>query len=826
MLVLASKHPAMSQPTDDVRHRLILDGMSCGGCVRRAEQAILSVPGVDQATVNLATESAEVHWQAGKVDTPALLAALRERGYPAREQTLGFAIQGMHCASCSQRIEQVVGQLPGVLEASVNLASNRLSVRSAGADPQAICKAVVSAGYSALPEDEQRISAEDHQQDEHAHLRQSLLIAAALTLPIFVLDMGGHFFHGFGQWQQETFGRGLYYLFFVLASAVQFGPGRRFYRQGVPTLLRGSPDMNALVVLGTSAAWGYSVVATFAPAVLPEGTAHVYFEASAVIITLVLAGRYMESLAKGRTRRAIRSLLALQPDTATRLDGEQQTSVAIDQLQPGDLILVRPGERIAADGSVESGQSHVDESMLTGEPVPVERGPGDTVIGGTVNGQGSLRVRVEKLGSDSVLARIVRLVEQAQAGKLPIQALVDKVTAVFVPVVMLLSLITFATWLWLGPEPALTMALVNAVAVLIIACPCAMGLATPTSIMVGTGRAAELGVLFRRGDALQRLREVDAIAFDKTGTLTEGGPAVTRVECLGDFESREVLAAAAAVESDSEHPIARAILAEADERDCARNKASDFKSHTGQGVSAKVDGNTVRVGNARLMREAGIDPERGERVAQELAGEGATPVMVAIGEHLAGVIAVADPIRRESAEVISALKRLGKHTVMITGDHQITAEAVARQIGIDQVLAEQRPEDKINAVQSLREGGKTVAFVGDGINDAPALAGADVGIAVGSGTDVAIESAEVVLMSNDLRAVLGAVRISRATLRNIRQNLFWAFAYNASLIPVAAGLLYPLTGWLLSPMFAALAMSASSVCVLLNALRLKRMKPG
>ncbi|MEA5446715.1 heavy metal translocating P-type ATPase [Gammaproteobacteria bacterium AB-CW1] len=806
--------------------RLHLQGMSCAGCVRRAEQALAGVPGVSAVSVNLATEQASVEPGAPGPALDELLEATRRAGYPAIEDELELAIEGMHCASCVGKVEKALMQVPGVMDARVNLAAESAHVRLLrGAVAEgALEQAVASVGYTAHRRSEgDDDAAEAEREAQRGKLKRSLILAAALTLPIFILDMGGHVIPPFHHWLAETLGQqNIYYVFFVLASIVQFGPGLRFYKQGLPTLLRGAPDMNSLVMIGTSAAWAYSVVATFLPGILPEGTAHVYFEASAVIITLILAGRFMEAIAKGRTSEAIRRLMKLQAKTARVIRDGQTLELPIEQVQAGDEIQVRPGERIPVDGEVIEGQSHVDESMVTGEPVPVKKIAGDEVVGGTINDSGSLRFRATRVGGDTVLAQIIRMVERAQGAKLPIQALVDKVTAVFVPVVIAVALLTFAVWYFIGPQPALSLALVNAVAVLIIACPCAMGLATPTSIMVGTGRGAEMGTLFRQGEALQRLRDVDVVAFDKTGTLTEGGPALTDMDMLEGFDEQETLALIAAVEDHSEHPIARAIVTAAHERGLALPKASDFDSLTGRGVTANVDGRQITVGGPGLMKDEKVDISAVQSRVDALADQGKTPIFALIDGQLAAVMAVADPIKADTAETIRRLHDLGLETVMITGDNQRTADAVAKEVGIDRVLAEVRPDGKVEAVEALQKEGKRVAFVGDGINDAPALAQADVGIAIGSGTDVAIESADVVLMGEELAGVHRAIRLSRATLRNIRQNLFWAFAYNTALIPVAAGVLYPVIGVLLSPMFAALAMAASSICVLSNALRLRR----
>ncbi|MEQ8928963.1 MAG: copper-translocating P-type ATPase, partial [Nitratireductor sp.] len=613
---------------------------------------------------------------------------------------------------------------------------------------------------------------------------------------------------------------------FVLTTIVLFWPGLQFYTKGFPALVKGAPDMNSLVAVGTGAAYVYSITALFAPSVLPEAARAVYFEAAAVIVVLILLGRWMEARAKGRTGAAIQKLLGLQARTARVLvDGEAQ-DVAIERIRVGDTLVVRPGERIAVDGEVTQGRAHVDESMITGEPVPVVKAEGDPVTGGTVNGTGSFRFRATRVGADTTLAQIIRMVEQAQGAKLPIQGMVDRITLWFVPAVMALAALAVLVWLLLGPSPALSYALVAGVSVLIIACPCAMGLATPTSIMVGTGRAAEMGVLFRKGDALQQLTGVDVVALDKTGTVTEGRPELTDLVLADGFERAEVLALVAAVEAQSEHPIAEAIVRAAQAEGVARHKVEGFDSITGFGVRATVAGREVLVGADRLMTREGLSIEALAEIERRLAEQGRTALFATVDGKVAALIGVADPVKPASAAAIGALHGLGLKVAMITGDKRETAEAIARETGIDHVIAGVLPDGKVAALDALRQGGRQVAFVGDGINDAPALAHADVGIAIGTGTDVAIESADVVLMSGDLRGVVNAFEVSARTMRNIRQNLFWAFGYNVALIPVAAGVLYPAFGLLLSPVLAAGAMALSSVFVLTNALRLRRIRPA
>lgn len=726
----------------------------------------------------------------------------------------------------STRVEKALKAVSGVSDASVNLATERAAIRVAGnaASAATLAEAIKRAGYQAkeIVADKAGDAEQDRRAADMRSLKISLAVAVVLTLPVFVLEMGSHLVPAIHDFVMETVGmRKSWYLQFVLTTLVLFGPGLRFFKKGIPALMRLAPDMNSLVVLGTAAAWGFSVVATFLPEILPRGTANVYYEAAAVIVTLILLGRFLEARAKGRTSEAIKRLVGLQAKSARVLRDGETIDVPLQDVRTGDVIVVRPGEKVPVDGLVLNGSSYVDESMITGEPVPVTKTEGSEVVGGTVNRNGSFTFRATKVGSDTLIAQIIRMVEEAQADKLPIQALVDKVTNWFVPAVMLAALVTFAVWFVFGPDPALTFALVNAVAVLIIACPCAMGLATPTSIMVGTGRAAEMGVLFRRGDALQTLRDADVIAVDKTGTLTLGKPKLVHFNTTQGFDADEVLRLVASLENRSEHPIAEAIVEAAKHGGLTLAEAEAFEATPGFGVAATVDGRRVEAGADRFMVKLGYDVGAFATDAERMGREGQSPLYAAVDGRLAAIIAVADPIKQTTPEAIAALHALGLKVTMITGDNRRTAEAIARRLGIDEVVAEVLPDGKVEAVKRLAAGGRRVAFVGDGINDAPALAAADVGLAIGTGTDVAIESADVVLMSGDLRGVANAIALSKATIRNIRQNLFWAFAYNAALVPVAAGILYPVNGVLLSPVLAAGAMALSSVFVLTNALRLK-----
>jgi Au+-exporting ATPase len=803
-------------------------GMTCASCVGRVERALKAVEGVRDARVNLATERADID-ASPEVTRSRLVDAIETAGYTVPAVSVALAIDGMTCASCVGRVERALLAVPGVASASVNLVTERASV-SGTADAAALLKAIEAAGYtariSAADPGAEGAAAEARKEEETAALRRDLVIAAVLTAPLFVLEMGSHLFDAMHDFVHATIGmQRSWYLQFALTTLVLALPGRRFYAWGFPALARLAPDMNSLVAVGTSAAYLYSLVATFAPGLLPAGTVNVYYEAAAVIVTLILLGRYLEAGAKGRTSQAIRRLAKLQPRTARVRRAGATRDVAIEDVVPGDLVEVRPGERIPVDGEVTEGASYVDESMVTGEPVPVAKNQGSVVTGGTVNQTGAFAFRATAVGGDTVLAQIMRMVEQAQGSKLPIQAMVDRVTMWFVPAVMAVAVLTFLAWLVFGPAPALTFALVNAVAVLIIACPCAMGLATPTSIMVGTGRGAEMGILFRKGEALQLLRDAKVVAFDKTGTLTEGKPALTDFRTVEGFVESEVLSLVAAVEAQSEHPLARAITRAASDRGLSVPDAAGFESLTGQGARATVAGRLVNVGSARLMAGLGLDTTAFAADADRLGDEGKSPLYAAIDGKLAAILAVSDPIKETTPPAIEALHALGLKVAMVTGDSARTARAIARRLGIDEVVAEVMPDGKVDAVRRLKAAHGRTVFVGDGINDAPALAEADVGLAIGTGTDVAIEAADVVLMSGSLAGVPHAIALSRATIGNIRQNLFWAFAYNAALIPVAAGLLYPAYGLLLSPVLAAGAMALSSIFVLGNALRLRRFAP-
>jgi len=828
-LVQAIEKSGFDVPTQ--QFDLNIEGMTCASCVARVKKALKKVEGVLDAQVNLATEKAHVS-AINSVPLSKLTQAMQKAGFDIQSDRIELAIEGMTCASCVARVEKALLKVEGVSEAQVNLATETAWVKASHAQIPALIAEVEKAGYQATIKSGRDMSTDSHdafqekKANETAQLKRDLWLAVILTAPVFILEMGSHLIPAFHHFIAHTLGtQNSWYLQFVLTTLVLIIPGRRFYQHGIPALLRLAPDMNSLVAVGTIAAYGFSCIATFFPELLPQSTVHVYFEAAAVIVALILLGRYLEAKAKGKTSEAIQYLVGLQPKTARVEQNDHWVDLAISDVQQGMLIEIRPGEKVAVDGEVVAGQSYIDEAMISGEPLPVAKQAGDQVVGGTVNQNGTLQIKATAVGQDSVLAQIIQMVEQAQGSKLPIQAVVDKVTLWFVPAVMALAALTFMVWFLFGPEPNLTYALVNAVAVLIIACPCAMGLATPTSIMVGTGRAAELGVLFRKGEALQLLQQTKVVALDKTGTLTEGKPLLTDFEVTADFNQQTVLQLVASVEAKSEHPIAHAIVQAAREQELELSKVTDFDSITGAGVKAQVAGQQLHIGAERLMQDLGLNVDLFRATAQKLGDQGRSPLYVAINQKLAAIIAVADPIKPTTYSAIQALHDQGLKVAMITGDHQHTAQAIAKQLKIDQVIAEVLPHEKVDAVRQLQQQYGVLTFVGDGINDAPALAQADVGMAIGTGTDVAIEAADVVLMSGNLQHVATGIGLSQATMRNIKQNLFWAFVYNIALIPIAAGVLYPFWGILLSPMFAAGAMALSSVFVVSNALRLKAYQP-
>jgi Cu+-exporting ATPase len=825
-----------------------IQGLRCASCVSAVEEAVRKVPGVREASVNLAADRGSVCYDPAPGRAAAIVEAIRQAGYTPATATVGIPVSGISCASCVAAIEAALRAVPGVISADVNFATNMASVSYAPAmvaQPD-LHRAIRQAGYQPLeaaPGEAAGDLERAAREREVRALRRRLVVSAALTLPVFL----GSFPEWF-PWLPALLTRHVVLL--VLATPVQFWAGAQFYRGAWAALRHGTSDMNTLIAVGTGAAYGYSLAMTLAPRYfLARGFAPaVYFDTSAVIITLILFGRLLEAVARGRTSEAIKRLMGLQPKTARVVRAGRELDVPVETVEIGDLVVVRPGEKIPVDGVVREGASAVDESMLTGESLPVEKRPGDQVVGATLNRTGAFRFEATKVGKDTVLAQIIRLVEEAQGSKAPIQRLADYVASIFVPVVLGLAVLTFAAWWLLGPEPALLFALLNFVGVLIIACPCALGLATPTAIMVGTGKGAEHGILIRSGESLETAQRIRTVVFDKTGTLTRGWPEVTDIvpsaECREPSrasaesgtsippsafrlpQSAELLRLAASLERGSEHPLGEAIVRRAEAEGIGLGTAEGFEAVPGHGVRGKVDGRAVVLGNARLMREAGIEVASLAGRAEALAAEGKTPVFLAADGEAFGLLAVADTLKPESVEAVRALERMGVQVVMLTGDNRRTAEAIARAAGIRRVLAEVLPEQKAQEVKRLQADGGVVAMVGDGINDAPALAQADVGIAIGTGTDVAMEASDITLIRDDLRAVVTAIRLSQRTLRTIKQNLFWAFIYNILGIPIAAGVLYPVTGMLLDPMLASAAMALSSVSVVSNSLRLRRFRPA
>jgi P-type Cu+ transporter len=821
-----------------VRITIPVTGMTCASCVRRVERALTNHEGVEEASVNFASEQASVAYHPESTKPDELIRAIREAGYGADVRETTFGVTGMTCASCVGRLERALRGVPGVVESSVNLANEKATVRyvAGEVEPQDLEKAVEGAGYGVVREDE-GASVEGSREREYGKLKSDFFLAAALTALILIGSVP--MMLGFMPPVPVAW---LNLGLLVLATPVQFWAGRRFYRGAWGALRHRQANMNTLVVMGTSAAYLYSVVATLTPQLFASGRADVYFDTSALIITLILLGRLLEARARGRTNEAIKKLAGLQAKAARVVRGQgpgEEVEVPVEDVQIGDVVVVRPGEKIPVDGRVLSGESAVDESMITGESIPVTKRAGDEVIGATMNTSGSFRFAASKVGEETALQQIMRMVEEAQGSKAPIQRLADRISGVFVPAVIGVAAFTFLIWLLFGPEPILTFALLNTVAVLIIACPCAMGLATPTSIMVGTGKGAESGILIRGGEALEGAHKLDAVVLDKTGTLTRGVPELTDVVVWGGIGEVELLRLVASAERGSEHPIGEAIVRGAKERGLSFVEAEGFEAVSGGGVRASVEGREVLVGSRRNLSESGVYENGLVARGEELACEGKTPVFVAVDGRPVGLLAVADAAREESREAVQRLHALGLEVAMLTGDNRRTAEAIAQDLGVDRIVAEVRPKDKANEVKRLQAEGRRVGMVGDGINDAPALAQADVGIAIGTGTDVAMEAADLTLISGDVRGVARAIGLSKATVRNIKQNLFWAFSYNVALIPVAAGVLYPLFSegtvpeilspllgeyGFLNPVLAAAAMALSSVTVLSNALRLRRAK--
>jgi P-type Cu+ transporter len=846
---------------------LPITGMTCASCVRRVEKALTKVPGVQEASVNLATEQAAVRYDPAQVAPDKLLSAVERVGYGVVTDQVAFPVTGMTCASCVNRVEKALKKVPGVLDASVNLATEQATVSyvPSAAGWSDLKAAVERAGYGVIETDEVDAGALEDAEAvararETADKRRKLLVGIAFGLPLFLLSMARDFgliqpwLTPFWAANEELMGHGgaiiehypasadyLNWLFLLLATPVQFYSGWDFYVHAWKALKNKTANMDTLIALGSSAAYFYSV------ALLLFGIAgHVYFETAALIITLILVGKYLEARAKSQTSTAIRALMGLQAKTARVLRGGDEQDVPVADVRKGDIVIVRPGEKVPVDGVVISGRSSVDESMVTGESIPIEKAEGDTVIGATVNTTGSFQFRATRVGKETALAQIIRLVQQAQGSRAPVQRLVDQVAAVFVPIVIAIALLTFLGWYFIGGV-GFTQSMIFAVAVLVIACPCAMGLATPTAIMVATGTGAEHGILIKNAEALERAAHIQTVVLDKTGTITEGKPVVTDVVVaqtaaapvavsangngIGDgnhapaeMGDDELLRLAASAEHSSEHPLGEAIVRAAQERGLTLAQPQDFMAVAGHGIAAQIEGHAVLLGNLKLMRDRQIDVHGVEAAVERLQVEGKTAMIVAVDGQALGVIAVADTVKPTSQAAVTELHHLGIKVAMLTGDNRRTAEAIARQVRIDRVLAEVLPQDKVNEVKRLQNEGRVVAMVGDGINDAPALAQADVGIAIGTGTDVAMEAADVTLMRGDLRSVPQAIELSKRTLTTIKWNLFWAFIYNVIGIPLAAGVLYPFFGIQLSPIIAAAAMAFSSVFVVTNSLRLRSVR--
>jgi Cu+-exporting ATPase len=810
--------------------RIHITGMTCTTCAATVEKGLADIPGVEQAKVNFTSEEASVAYDAGKVDLARITDAIAQLGYGTANKKSIFPVGGMTCASCVGHVEEALREVPGVISANVNLASEKATVEYTDNITYIdLKKAVEDAGYELGPETESLQDVTTAANKEIKAVRNKFIFAIVLAVIVMALSMGPDFT-----------GKG--YLLFVLATPVQFWAGLRFYKGAWGALKHRTSDMNTLIAVGTSVAYLYSAVAVFLPQLFEGARVEMgyYFDTSSMIIALILLGRFLEAKAKGQTSDAIKKLIKLAPKTAMVIRNGEEKEVAVEDVQIGDLVIVRPGERIAVDGIVREGYSGVDESMITGESIPVDKQAGDEVIGATINKSGSFRFEATRVGRDTTLARIIKLVDEAQGSKAPIQRLADVIAKYFVPAVFGIAVITFLVWYFLGPQPTITYALLNLVAVLIIACPCALGLATPTAIMVGTGRGAQYGVLIRNGEALERAGKIKTIMLDKTGTLTLGEPIVTDVIAVSPYSEDEVLRLAASAEKVSEHPLGQAIVKAAAEKKLVLSQVSDFEAIAGRGVVARVDNKNMLLGNPRLMKEKEISLKSLEDKADSLFAAGRTAMFLALDGSVAGIIALADTIKPNAREAVKALHKMGIETVMLTGDNRRTGEAIAREAGIDKVIADVLPENKAQEVKKLQEK-NVVAMVGDGINDAPALAQADIGIAIGTGTDVAMESAAITLIRGDLMGIVTAISLSKRTMRTIKQNLFWAFAYNVILIPVAAGILFLVYGahgvpssahfilgqyGFLNPMLAALAMAASSITVTSNSLRLRGFKPA
>jgi Cu+-exporting ATPase len=807
---------------------LKITGMTCASCVKRVEDALREVKGVSGANVNLANEKASVTYDPSQATVDQMIGAVKDAGYGVVVETVTLPVQGMTCASCVKRIEDSLRAMDGVIDVSVNLATERVTIKYSPTEvtlPE-LKKTITGAGYTVIEtktEKEFVDTERSARKKEMDDLTLKFILSGAAAAIIMILMFFGNYIPIISSLPPHW----IMYISFVLATPVQFWIGWRFYKGAYAALKHGTADMNVLIAVGTSAAYFYSVIATFAPHLVMVGDMMpaTYYDTSTMIIALILLGRLLEARAKGQTSEAIRRLTGLRAKTARVVRDGVEEDVPVEDVKVNDVIIVRPGEKIPVDGVVTEGYSSVDESMITGEPIPSSKKEGDNVIGATINKTGSFKFKATKVGRDTVLSQIIKMVEEAQGTKAPIQRLADQVAAVFVPIVIGLAILTFLAWYFLGPRPAFIMSLLNFISVLIIACPCAMGLATPTAIMVGTGKGAQYGILIKGGESLENAYRINTIVLDKTGTITKGEPSLVDVVPMAGFTEADVVRYSGSAERGSEHPLGDAIVKGAKARNVPLSGATKFDAVPGKGIVAEVDGHIVMVGNSKLMEFEEVPLEEMRKAFERLSAEGKTPMYVSVDEKPAGVMAVADTIKEGSIEGISAFRQMGIETIMVTGDNRRTAEAIAKQVGIDRVMAEVLPQDKAEVVKKLQAEGKNVAMVGDGINDAPALAQADVGIAIGTGTDVAIESSDITLMRGDLRSVVTAIKLSRATIRTIRMNLFWAFIYNIVGIPIAAGILYPWFHILLNPIIAAAAMAFSSVSVVSNSLLLNRFKP-
>jgi Cu+-exporting ATPase len=815
-------HHEKSSVAKTERIDLPIVGMSCASCAATIQRGLSALEGVEKANVNFASSRATVLFQPQLVKPEDVIASIRKSGYEVGTVSSELSIEGIVCASCVARIEKALLETGGVIKAAVNLATGKVRVEYLPFETnlQAIRKTIQRTGYKVLEitateagEDIER----KIQEREYKKLQIKFAVGAALGILIFLGSMR-HWF----PWVPHFLNN--FFVLWALATPVQFVIGWQFYRRAWGAIRHRNADMNTLIAVGTSAAYLYSVAATIFPSFFHKAgiMPAVYFDTSALIIVLIIFGRMLEARAKGRTSEAIRKLAGLQPKTARVIRNGQEVDIPVEEVLVDDLVVVRPGEKIPVDGIVKEGKSSVDESMITGESLPVSKDLGDEVIGATINKAGSFKFQATKVGKDTALAQIIKLVQDAQGSKAPIQRLADVIAGYFVPIVISIAILTFVIWFDFGPAPSLTFALLNFVAVMIIACPCALGLATPTAVMVGTGRGAEQGILIKGGESLETAHKIDTIVFDKTGTLTRGEPEVTDVVGSSELTEREILKYAASAEKASEHPLGRAIVKKALERKIELVEPKNFKAIEGQGIEAEVNGKNILIGNVKLLQDRKIGTGILAKKAEELAMEGKTGVYISVDNNASGLIAIADTLKESTSQAIQKLKKLGIEIVMLTGDNKRTAEAIAREAGIDKVLSEVLPEDKVHEIKKLQAMGKTVAMVGDGINDAPALAQADVGIAIGSGTDIAMEASDITLIKGDLRDVAAAIDLSKRTIRVIKQNLFWAFIYNTAGIPVAAGILYPFFKILLNPIIASVAMAFSSVSVVSNSLRLRR----